>query len=126
MPPGRCAARAHWSPAEPGTQCSGRRKLRGFCAHPRSPWCTLREKPTSRQTRGHPGSQLDEIGFATTHDTGGGEIDPIGETLAPGEQVTISSYTFTHDKDGTVRGERDGHWFEVSPEGQYASDHFSP
>ena len=32
--------------------------------------------------------------------TGGGEIDPIGETLAPGEQVTISSYTFTHDKDG--------------------------
>lgn len=68
----------------------------------------------------------DEIGFATTHDTGGGEVDPIGETLAPGEQVTISSYTFTHDKDGTVRGERDGHWFEVSPDGQYASDHFSP
>lgn len=68
----------------------------------------------------------DGIGFTTTHDTGGGEIDPVGETLAPGEQVTISSYTFTHDKDGTVRGERDGHWFEVSPDGQYSSDHFSP
>lgn len=68
----------------------------------------------------------DEIGFATAHDTGGGEVDPIGETLAPGEQVTISSYTFTHDKDGTVRGERDGHWFEVSPDGQYTSDHFTP
>lgn len=68
----------------------------------------------------------DEIGFTTTHDTGGGEIDPVGETLAPGEQVTISSYTFTHDKDGTVRGERDGYWFEVSPNGQYSSDHFTP
>lgn len=77
-------------------------------ANTRSPWFT-----TERRS-------------ATTHDTGGGEIDPVGETLAPGEQVTISSYTFTHDKDGTVRGERDGHWFEVSPDGQYASDHFTP
>lgn len=68
----------------------------------------------------------DEIGFATTYDSGGGEVDPIGATLAPGEQVTIHEYIFTHDKDGTVRGERDGHWFEVSPEGQYASDRFTP
>lgn len=67
-----------------------------------------------------------EIGFATTHDVGGGDAQPVGDVLNPGEKVTISYYTFTHEADGTIRGERDNSWFEISPDGQYSSDHFTP
>lgn len=67
-----------------------------------------------------------EIGFATTHDVGGGDAQPVGDVLNPGEQVTISYYTFTHEANGTIRGERDAYWFEISPDGQYSSDHFTP
>ncbi|OFT71492.1 hypothetical protein HMPREF3145_03210 [Corynebacterium sp. HMSC05C01] len=69
---------------------------------------------------------VSEIGFATTHDVGGGDAQPVGDVLHPGEQVTISYYTFTHGADGTIRGERDNSWFEISPDGQYSSDHFTP
>ena len=63
-------------------------------------------------------------GFITTHDVGGGEGTPPAVNLAPGETVAIAGYTFTQLADGTARVERENHWFEVSPDGQYSSDRF--
>lgn len=64
------------------------------------------------------------IGFAATHDVGGGEGVPPAVKLHPGEQVTIAKYTFTQFANGTARVEREGHWFEVDPTGQFSSDRF--
>lgn len=64
------------------------------------------------------------IGFAATHDVGGGEGHPPAVKLHPGEQVTIAEYTFTQFANGTARVEREGHWFEVDPAGQFSSDRF--
>ena len=68
----------------------------------------------------------DTGGFETSQDTGGGEGTPQGDTLNPGEQVTIGPFTLKHSKDGAIRGEREGYWFELSPERQFSSDHFTP
>lgn len=48
------------------------------------------------------------------------------ETLNPNERVTLGEYTFTINADGTARGERDGHWFELTSSGQYSSPRFTP
>ena len=64
------------------------------------------------------------VGFISTHDVGGGEGTPPAVNLAPGETVAIAGYTFTQLADGTARVERENHWFEVSPDGQYSSDRF--
>ena len=64
------------------------------------------------------------IGFAATHDVGGGEGVPPAVKLHPGEQVTIAEYTFTQFANGTARVEREGHWFEVDQVGQFSSDRF--
>ena len=68
----------------------------------------------------------DGRGFAVTHSTGGGEGMPEAAQLFPGQKVTAGDYTFEHRHDGTVRVERAGHWFELSPQGQYSSDRFTP
>lgn len=68
----------------------------------------------------------DDRGFAVTHETGGGEGMPEPAQLYPGQMVTAGDYTFEHRADGTVRVSRGEHWFEVSPQGQYASDRFTP
>lgn len=48
------------------------------------------------------------------------------EALNPNEQVALGEYTFTIYADGTVHGERDGHWFELTSSGQYSSPRFTP
>ena len=68
----------------------------------------------------------DDRGFAVTYSTGGGEYMPEAAQLFPGQKVTAGDYTFEHVHDGTMRVERAGHWFEVSPQGQYSSDRFTP
>lgn len=68
----------------------------------------------------------DDRGFAVTHSTGGGEGTPEAAQLFPGQNVTAGDYTFHHLPDGTVRVERGEHWFQVSPQGQYSSDRFTP
>ena len=64
------------------------------------------------------------IGFVAAHNLGGSEGVPPGVKLHPGEQVTIAEYTFTQFANGTARVEREGHWFEVDPTGQFSSDRF--
>lgn len=64
--------------------------------------------------------------FATSQETGGGDVPPQYAPLERGEQVVIDETKFTHKPDGTLRIERSGSWFEISPDGQYSSDTYSP
>lgn len=67
----------------------------------------------------------DGEGFVTTKVLGT-DGPTYYEALNPNEQVTLGEYTFTIHADGTVHGERDGHWFELTQSGQYSSPRFTP
>lgn len=67
----------------------------------------------------------DGEGFVTTKVLGT-DGPTYYEALNPNEQVTLGEYTFTIHADGTVHGERDNHWFELTKSGQYSSPRFTP
>ena len=55
-----------------------------------------------------------------------GTMPKDGGDLNPGEKLDASGTLFEHHPDGTIRVEFGGHFFTVSPDGQYASDTFDP
>lgn len=65
-------------------------------------------------------------GFQLTQDVGGVDRAVQNHPLNKGEFVRTGGTTYTHKPDGTIRVEREGQWFEISPQGQYSSDRFTP
>lgn len=65
-------------------------------------------------------------GFRLTQDVGGADRAVQNHPLNKGEFVRTGGTTYTHKSDGTIRVEREGQWFEISPQGQYSSDRFTP